>query len=75
MMAGGAVSGALIMATGTTLSAPHGGIFVFFAIGHILWFLAALAAGTLVGALCVTVAKELVRTRSTVSSPATVTAG
>ncbi|WP_245663873.1 PTS fructose transporter subunit IIABC [Nocardia arthritidis] len=75
MMAGGAVSGALIMATGTTLSAPHGGIFVFFAVGHILWFLTALAAGTLVGALCVTVAKELVRTRSAVSSPATVTAG
>lgn len=77
MMTGGAVTGALIMATGTTLSAPHGGIFVFFAVGHILWFLTALAAGTLVGAVCVTVAKELVRTRTAVPSPSpsTVTAG
>ncbi|NQE72418.1 PTS fructose transporter subunit IIABC [Nocardia gamkensis] len=75
MMAGGAVTGALIMATGTTLSAPHGGIFVFFAVGHILWFLAALTAGTLVGAICVTVAKELARTRTAVPSPTTVTAG
>ncbi|MGW4094623.1 PTS fructose transporter subunit IIABC [Nocardia sp. NPDC004750] len=75
MMTGGAVTGALIMATGTTLSAPHGGIFVFFAVGHILWFLAALAAGTLVGAVCVTVAKELARTRTAAPSPITVTAG
>ncbi|WP_040779453.1 PTS fructose transporter subunit IIABC [Nocardia pneumoniae] len=75
MMAGGAVTGALIMTTGTTLSAPHGGIFVFFAVGHILWFLGALAAGTLVGALCVTVAKELVRPRTAAHSPATVTVG
>ncbi|WP_416382628.1 PTS fructose transporter subunit IIC [Nocardia beijingensis] len=75
MMTGGAVTGALIMATGTTLSAPHGGIFVFFAVGHILWFLAALAAGTLVGAVCVTVAKELARTPTAVPSPTTVTAG
>ncbi|MFI7669388.1 fructose-specific PTS transporter subunit EIIC [Nocardia sp. NPDC049526] len=64
MMAGGAVTGALIMATGTTLSAPHGGIFVFFAVGHIVWFLAALVAGTAVGALCVTAAKEFIKPRT-----------
>ncbi|WP_062987442.1 fructose-specific PTS transporter subunit EIIC [Nocardia anaemiae] len=64
MMAGGAVTGALIMATGTTLSAPHGGIFVFFAVGHIVWFLAALLAGTAVAALCVTAAKELIKPRT-----------
>ncbi|WP_433621912.1 fructose-specific PTS transporter subunit EIIC [Nocardia sp. CA-120079] len=63
MMAGGAVTGALIMATGTTLSAPHGGIFVFFAVGHIVWFLAALVAGTAVAALCVTAAKEFIKPR------------
>ncbi|MFD3506491.1 fructose-specific PTS transporter subunit EIIC [Nocardia sp. NPDC058666] len=61
MMVGGAVTGGLIMATQVTLSAPHGGIFVFFAIGHIGWFLVALLAGTLVAALCVTVAKEFTR--------------
>ncbi|WP_433193709.1 PTS fructose transporter subunit IIABC [Nocardia sp. CA-107356] len=64
MMAGGAVTGALIMATGTTLRAPHGGIFVFFAVGHIVWFLAALAAGTAVAALCVTAAKEFIEPRT-----------
>ena len=41
----GAVTGALIMAFDVTLKAPHGGIFVFFAIGNLLWFLVALAAG------------------------------
>ncbi|MEV5833555.1 fructose-specific PTS transporter subunit EIIC [Nocardia sp. NPDC052112] len=64
MMAGGAVTGALIMATGTTLSAPHGGIFVFFAVGHIVWFLAALVAGTAVAALCVTAVKEFIKPRT-----------
>ncbi|MEV6333994.1 fructose-specific PTS transporter subunit EIIC [Nocardia vinacea] len=64
MMAGGAVTGALIMATGTTLSAPHGGIFVFFAVGHIVWFLAALVAGTAVASLCVTAAKEFIKPRT-----------
>ncbi|WP_063131774.1 PTS fructose transporter subunit IIABC [Nocardia fusca] len=73
MMAGGAVTGALIMATETTLSAPHGGIFVFFAVGHIAWFLAALAAGTVVGALCVIAAKELIEPRSAAAAvPTTV---
>ena len=60
MMAGGAVTGALIMATSTTLSAPHGGIFVFFAIGHLMWFLASLVAGTVVAATCVVIAKQLI---------------
>jgi fructose PTS system EIIBC or EIIC component len=58
MMAGGAVTGALIMAFDVTLKAPHGGIFVFFAIGHLLWFVVSLAAGTLVGAVAVIAAKQ-----------------
>ncbi|MEU4810751.1 fructose-specific PTS transporter subunit EIIC [Nocardia fluminea] len=61
MMIGGAVTGGLIMATDVTLSAPHGGIFVFFAIGHLAWFVVSLVAGTLVAAACVTLAKELTR--------------
>lgn len=64
MMVGGAVTGGLIMATDVTLSAPHGGIFVFFAIGHLAWFLISLIAGTLVAAACVTLAKELTRKQS-----------
>ncbi|EHB55299.1 PTS system, fructose subfamily, IIC subunit [Mycolicibacterium rhodesiae JS60] len=58
MMAGGAVTGALIMAFDVTLKAPHGGIFVFFAIGNLVWFLVALAAGTVVGAFAVLGAKQ-----------------
>ena len=57
-MAGGAVTGALIMAFDVTLKAPHGGIFVFFAIGHLLWFVVALAAGMVVAAIAVVAAKQ-----------------
>lgn len=66
MMAGGAVTGALIMALDVTLKAPHGGIFVFFAIGKLVWFLAALAAGTVVGAAAVIAAKQF--TKETVNA-------
>ena len=64
MMAGGAVTGALIMAFDVTLKAPHGGIFVFFAIGKLAWFLAALAAGTVVAALAVIAAKQFIGVRA-----------
>ena len=61
MMFGGAITGALIMAFDVTLKAPHGGIFVFFAIGNLLWFLVALAVGTVAGALAVIAAKQFVK--------------
>ncbi|MGV9797633.1 PTS fructose transporter subunit IIABC [Mycobacterium sp. NPDC003449] len=61
MMCGGAVTGALVMAFDVTLKAPHGGIFVFFAIGNLGWFLVALAAGTVVGALAVVTAKQFAK--------------
>jgi fructose PTS system EIIBC or EIIC component len=61
MMFGGAITGALIMAFDVTLKAPHGGIFVFFAIGHLVWFLVALAVGTVAGALAVIAAKEFIK--------------
>ncbi|MGW0020323.1 PTS fructose transporter subunit IIABC [Rhodococcus sp. NPDC003382] len=61
MMVGGAVTGAIVMATDVTLTAPHGGVFVIFAMDRVLWFFIALAAGTAVGALCVTLAKEVKR--------------
>jgi PTS system fructose-specific IIC component len=63
MMAGGAVTGALIMTFDVTLRAPHGGIFVFFAIGNLAWFLVALTAGTVVGAVTVIFAKQFVGTK------------
>ena len=61
MMFGGAITGALIMAFDVTLKAPHGGIFVFFAIGNLLWFLVALAIGTVAGALAVIAAKQFAK--------------
>jgi PTS system fructose-specific IIC component len=60
MMFGGAITGALTMATGVTLRAPHGGIFVFFAIGNLLWFVVSLAVGTIAGAMAVIAAKQFV---------------
>ncbi|KWX23439.1 PTS lactose transporter subunit IIC [Mycolicibacterium wolinskyi] len=61
MMFGGAVTGALVMAFNVTLKAPHGGIFVFFAIGNLLWFLVALAIGTVVSAVAVITAKQFAK--------------
>ncbi|MGW5738788.1 MULTISPECIES: PTS fructose transporter subunit IIABC [Streptomyces] len=52
-MAGGAVTGALSMAFGCTLRAPHGGIFVVPLIGQPLLYLVAILAG--VGVSTVTV--------------------
>jgi PTS system fructose-specific IIC component len=55
---GGAVTGAICMGLGVTSQAPHGGIFVFFAIGNLLWFVLAILAGTVVGALVVIALKR-----------------
>jgi PTS system fructose-specific IIC component len=49
------------MAFDVTLKAPHGGIFVFFAINPILWFVVALAVGTVAATLAVIAAKQFVR--------------
>jgi PTS system fructose-specific IIC component len=58
-MAGGAVTGALTMAFGSTLRAPHGGIWVTFLIGKPLLYLLAIAAGTAVTAGLVILLKGL----------------
>ncbi|GAA1464236.1 PTS fructose transporter subunit IIABC [Williamsia maris] len=73
MMAGGAVTGALTMAFDVGLRAPHGGIFVFFAMTNVLGFLISLAAGTVVGAVLVVAAKQM-RSKPVVATPATVAA-
>jgi PTS system fructose-specific IIC component len=56
-MVGAAITGGLSMAFGVTLRAPHGGIFVVPLMGHALFFLVALAVGTVVSALIVIVLK------------------
>lgn len=50
-MVGSAVAGALSMAFGCTLMAPHGGIFVVPVVGNALMYLVALVVGTVVGAV------------------------
>jgi PTS system fructose-specific IIC component len=62
MMLGGATTGAIVAASGVELRAPHGGIFVLFAMTGILVFVLALIAGTIVGGLAVTLAKSIGRT-------------
>ncbi|GAA2220541.1 MULTISPECIES: PTS fructose transporter subunit IIABC [Streptomyces] len=58
-MAGGAVTGALSMAFGATLRAPHGGIFVVPLIGNPLLYLVAIAAGVCVTTALVVVLKGM----------------
>ncbi|BCW57004.1 PTS system fructose-specific IIC component [Paenarthrobacter nicotinovorans] len=57
-MLGGALTGALCMATGVTSQAPHGGLFVFFAIGNLLMFIVSIVAGMVVSALAVIALKR-----------------
>lgn len=67
MMLGGALTGGMVMAAGVTLSAPHGGLFVLFAMDHVVWFLVALAAGTIVAGLAVTIAKQVTHTTDAIA--------
>jgi PTS system fructose-specific IIC component len=48
---GSGVAGAILMGAGVTSQAPHGGVFVFFAIGNFGMFLVAVLLGALVTAL------------------------
>ena len=57
---GSAVAGALSMAFGCTLMAPHGGIFVFPVVGNALMYLVALVVGTLISAVLLGVLKKKV---------------
>ena len=58
MMLGGATTGAIVAASGVELRAPHGGIFVLFAINGVLMFLLAIVIGMVVGGIAVTVLKS-----------------
>jgi PTS system fructose-specific IIC component len=61
-MLGSAVTGALSMAFHVGLRAPHGGIFVLFAVIHVLAFLAALAIGVVVACAAVVALKSTTET-------------
>ncbi len=59
IMLGSAVTGGLSMAMGVSVRAPHGGIFVLFAVDNVLGYLIALVAGVLVGAAGVILLKSI----------------
>lgn len=77
---GAATTGAISMAAGVTSQAPHGGFFVFFAIGNLLMFTVAIAVGTVITALAVIALKRWARrtpvadTAGASAEPALVTA-
>ena len=59
IMIGSAVTGALSEALNVSVRAPHGGIFVLFAVHNVLGYLIALACGVVVGAFAVMTAKTV----------------
>jgi PTS system fructose-specific IIC component len=70
MMLGGAVTGALSEAFAVELRAPHGGIFVLFAVDGVVGFLIALVAGTIVAATAVITLKSMRHVPEVESVPA-----
>ena len=64
IMLGSAVTGGLSQAFDVTLRAPHGGIFVLFAVGNIAGFLISLAIGVLVSAAAVVLLKSVGQTQA-----------
>jgi len=58
VMAGGAVTGAISMALSVGSRAPHGGVFVFFAIDPFWGYLVAIAAGVVVSTAAVLAMKQ-----------------
>ncbi|MPQ98802.1 PTS lactose transporter subunit IIC [Modestobacter sp. I12A-02628] len=61
MMLGGATTGAIVAGLGLELRAPHGGVFVFFAMSNAVLFILAVLIGALVGGVAVTIAKSVGR--------------
>ncbi|WOC14402.1 PTS fructose transporter subunit IIABC [Gordonia sp. MP11Mi] len=60
MMLGGAITGGLSMALGVQLRAPHGGVFVMFAMNGTWWkFLIAIVVGMVVAAIGVVATKQI----------------
>lgn len=58
---GASVTGGMTMALSVTSQAPHGGVFVFFAIDSFIFFLLSVVVGTLISAFLVLVLKIFVR--------------
>jgi PTS system fructose-specific IIC component len=61
LMVGSGITGGMVMAFGSTLRAPHGGLWVTPLIGGVIPYLIAIVIGTVVTALLVVVLKQLGR--------------
>ena len=73
---GGAVTGAMVMGLGVVSQAPHGGVFVLFAMnGTFLGFLASVAVGTVISAFLVVLLKRFTTKRPEAVADATVYQG
>jgi PTS system fructose-specific IIC component len=68
IMLGSAVTGGLAELFSVSIRAPHGGIFVLFAVHHIVGYLISLAAGVLVGAAAVIALKTVWTTDTDVAT-------
>ena len=73
-VAGSAIAGAISMAFGCTLMAPHGGIFVFAVVGNWPMYIVALLVGAVVGALLLRILKKPVNATKDAESRAHVLA-
>jgi PTS system fructose-specific IIC component len=58
---GSGVAGALSMAFGATLMAPHGGIFVFPVVGNPLMYVVALVIGSLITMAMLAILKKPIK--------------
>ncbi|MFC5929695.1 PTS fructose transporter subunit IIABC [Cryobacterium melibiosiphilum] len=73
-MLGAAVTGGLSMMWGVTSKAPHGGVFVFFAIDNFLLFVLSIVIGTVISAFAVVALKRYVVRKPKVDEAALATA-
>ena len=69
-MVGGAVTGALSMAMHVRSRAPHGGLFVFFAIDNILGFIVSIIVGALITCAGVLALKQLAANKKAAAAEA-----
>ena len=69
-MAGGAVTGAMSMALHAASRAPHGGIFVFFAMDNFAWFVASILVGAVISCAGIVVLKQMAANKKAVEEDA-----
>ncbi|MBM6620719.1 PTS sugar transporter subunit IIA [Micrococcaceae bacterium RIT802] len=69
-MLGAGVTGAMVMGFHVTSQAPHGGLFVAFAIGNLLMFLVSIVVGMVISALAVLALKRYARKSPVVAAEA-----